>query len=94
VLSAAAALGWPAPTVYTDTGTTGPDRPGSALATLASHIRAGHHDAVITADLARISRTPSQAAAFAGLCASHVVTLHTLDHGPITPAVLSLLTTT
>ncbi|HEX4062056.1 MAG TPA: recombinase family protein, partial [Streptosporangiaceae bacterium] len=55
VLSAAAALGWPAPTVYTDTGTTGPDRPGSALATLESHLRTGHHDAVITADLARIS---------------------------------------
>jgi hypothetical protein len=32
VLSDAAALGWPAPTIYTDTGTPGWDRPGSALA--------------------------------------------------------------
>jgi DNA invertase Pin-like site-specific DNA recombinase len=45
--------------VYTDTGTPGWDRPSSALATLASHIRAGRHDAVITLDLARISRTPA-----------------------------------
>jgi DNA invertase Pin-like site-specific DNA recombinase len=91
VLSAAAALGWPAPTVYTDTGTPGWDRHGSALATLAGHIRAGQHDAVITADLARISRTPGDLAAFHALCHEHGVTWHTLTGGPVTPGSLAIL---
>jgi DNA invertase Pin-like site-specific DNA recombinase len=88
VLSAAAALGWPEPVIYTDTGRAGWNRPGSALAT---HIRDGQHDAVITFDVARISRSLSEAAAFTSLCASHGGTLHTLNHGPITPATLPIL---
>jgi DNA invertase Pin-like site-specific DNA recombinase len=91
VLYTAAALGWPTPTVYTDTGTPRWDRPGSALATLTRHIRAGQHDAVITVDLARISRTSGELAAFTSLCASHNTTLHTLTHGPITPDILPIL---
>jgi DNA invertase Pin-like site-specific DNA recombinase len=86
VLPAAAALGWPGPIIYTGTGT-----PGSALTALTSSIGAGQHDAVIIFDVARISRTPSEAAAFASLCASHDTTLHTLTHGPLTPDILPIV---
>ena len=90
VLSAAAELGWPEPAVYTDTGT-GWHRTGPALATLAGHIQAGHHDAVITCDLARISRDVAGVAAFHDLCTSHATTLHTVTDGPVTADTLPIL---
>lgn len=91
VLRSAAALGWPAPAVYADTGPTGWDRPGFALATLTSDIQAGRCDAVIIADLARISRTTGHVAAFVALCASHGVSVHTLTDGLIDPATAALI---
>ena len=91
MLYAAAALGWPAPALYTDTGPTGCNRPGSALAALTDDIRAGRRDAVITANLARISRTTSDVTTFAALCASHGVTLHTLTDGPTDRAAAALI---
>jgi DNA invertase Pin-like site-specific DNA recombinase len=91
VLRAAATLGWPEPAVYADIGTTGYNPPGSALATLTDDIQAGRRDAVITADLARISRTTSHLGGFTALCASHGVTLHTLGQGPIDPATAALI---
>jgi DNA invertase Pin-like site-specific DNA recombinase len=91
VLSAAAALGWPEPTVYTDAGTPGWHRPGPHLASLAAAISAGRHDAVITYDLARISRDAAGVADFHALCTSHGTTLHTLTNGPVTAATLPIL---
>jgi DNA invertase Pin-like site-specific DNA recombinase len=91
VLSAAAALGWPEPTVYTDAGTPGGDRPGPHLASLAAAIRAGRHDAVITYDTARISRHAAGLAGFHALCASHGTTLHTVTDGPVTAGILPIL---
>jgi hypothetical protein len=41
VLRAAEGLGWPEPAVCADTGRSGWNRPGSALATLTAEIRAG-----------------------------------------------------
>jgi DNA invertase Pin-like site-specific DNA recombinase len=57
-----------------------------------ARLSAGQHDAVITADLARISSTSSEVTAFTSMCASHGTTLHTPDHGPITPGILPILT--
>jgi DNA invertase Pin-like site-specific DNA recombinase len=91
VLSAAAALGWPAPVVCTDVGTPGWNRPGPGLASLAVAIRAGRHDAVITCDLAWISRDPAGLAAFHALCSSHATTLHTVTDGPAPAATLPIL---
>jgi DNA invertase Pin-like site-specific DNA recombinase len=90
VLSAAAGLGWPEPTVYTDAGTPGGDRPGPHLASLAAAISAGRHDAVITYDPARISRDAAGLADFHALCASHGTTLHTVTDGPITAVTLPI----
>jgi DNA invertase Pin-like site-specific DNA recombinase len=92
VLRAAAALGWPVPVLYTDTGRTGWNRPGSALDTLTVDIAAGRRDGVITADIARISRTASHVTAFAELCASHGVALHTLTDGSTGPATAAFTT--
>ncbi len=82
-MSAARERGWPEPAVYTDTGSCGWQRPGSDLARLAANIGRGQRDAVITADLYRVSRTPTGAAGFAEHCASHDVALRTVydTHG-------------
>ena len=78
VLSAACERGWPEPAAYTDTGPSGWQRPGSDLTRLAADISRGQRDAVITADLYRISRTPADTAGFAEHCASHDVALETI----------------
>ena len=54
-------------------------RPGSALTRLTADISRGQRDALITADLYRISRTPADTAGFAEHCASHDVTIETID---------------
>ena len=79
VLSAARERGWPEPAVYTDTGPCGWQQPGSDLTRLAADISRGQRDAVITADLYRISRTLADTAGFAEHCASHDVTIETID---------------
>ena len=79
VLSAARERGWPEPTVYTDTGPSGWQRPGSDLARLAANIGRGQCDAVITADQYLITRTPADTAGFAEHCASHDVAIETID---------------
>jgi Resolvase, N terminal domain len=92
MLRAAARLGWPAPAVYTDTGTAGWNQPGSALAVLADDIRAGRRDAVIALDLAAISRATSDVRAFLDLCARHGVGLYQPDGQIIPAAVVPFLT--
>jgi len=79
VLSTARERGWPEPAIYTDTGPSGWQRPGSALARQAAGISSGQRDAVITADLDRISRTPAGRAAFTAHCASHRAPIETAD---------------
>lgn len=79
MLSAARERGWPEPAIYTDTGPSGWQRPGSTLGRLAADIGSGRGDAVITADLDRISRTPAGRAAFTAHCASHRAPIETAD---------------
>ena len=79
VLSAACERGWPEPAVYTDTGPSGWQRLGSDLTRLAADISRGQRDAVITADLYRISRSTADTAGFAEHCTSHDVTIETID---------------
>lgn len=85
VLRAAAGHDWPEPMLYTDTGVPGWNRPGSALARLTDAITTGQHDAVITQDAARISRTPAHFTAFAALCAAHGTALELVYTGPVDP---------
>jgi DNA invertase Pin-like site-specific DNA recombinase len=79
VLCAARERGWPEPAVYTDIGPSGWQRPSSDLTRLTADISGGQRDAVITADLYRISRTPADTAGFAEHCVSHDVTIEPID---------------
>jgi DNA invertase Pin-like site-specific DNA recombinase len=72
----------PAPARPAGTGPSGWHRPGSDLARLAADIGSGQSDAVITTDLARISRTPADTAAFTAHCASHGAHVETIDDAP------------
>ena len=79
VLTAAGQRGWPAPVVYTEIGLPGWPRPGSVLTRLAGHLASGRHDAVIVANLSRISRDPAEVLAFAVQCDRYQVTLEAVD---------------
>jgi hypothetical protein len=60
VLTAAGQRGWPTPKIYTEIGLPGWPRPGSVLARLAGYLASGRHDAIIVANLSRISRDPAE----------------------------------
>lgn len=83
VLAAARQRGWPRPSVYTDIGLPGWDRNGSALGRLAGYLASGRHDAVIVADLSRISRDPADVLAFTVHCARCGVPIEAVDEGSI-----------
>lgn len=83
VLAAAGQRGWPAPEVYTEIGLPGWQRPGSVLARLAGYLASGRHDAIIVADLSRISRDPAEVLAFAVQCDRHRVMLEAVDEGTV-----------
>ena len=92
VMRTAGELGWPPPELYTDVGSPDWTQPGSDLATLASRIMAGGHDAVIIERLARISRATAEVAAFYDLCANCGVAVHTVDQGRISEAIMRVST--
>jgi len=92
ILSAAAARGWPEPTLYTDAGVPARQRPGPALTCLADAITKGQHDAVLTCDAARISRNPAHVEAFARHCASNGTAVEFLHGGSLDPDTLNLHT--
>ncbi len=75
--------GWPRPAVYTEIGLSGWHRPRSALGRLAGHLASGRHDAVIVADLSRISRDPADVLAFTVHCARCGVTVEAVEEGLI-----------
>ena len=83
VLTAADQRGWPRPRVYTEIGLPGWPRPGSMLARLAGYLASGRHDAIIVANLSRISRDPAEVLAFAVQCDRYQVTLEAVDEGTV-----------
>jgi DNA invertase Pin-like site-specific DNA recombinase len=83
VLAAAGQRGWPPPEVYTEIGLPGWQRPGSVLARLTGYLTSGRHDAIIVADLSRISRDPAEVLAFTVRCDRCRVTLEALEEGHI-----------
>lgn len=83
VLTAAGQRGWPAPEVYTEIGLPGWPRPGSVLTRLAGYLASGRHDAIIVANLSRISRDPAEVLAFAVQCDRYQVTLEAVDEGTV-----------
>jgi DNA invertase Pin-like site-specific DNA recombinase len=92
VMRTAGEVGWPPPDLYTNAGSPDWTQPGSDLATLASRIIAGGHDAVITESLTRISRDTAEVAAFYDLCANRGVAVHTVDQGRISEAIMRVST--
>jgi DNA invertase Pin-like site-specific DNA recombinase len=83
VLDAARQRRWPRPAVYTDIGLPGWHRSGSALSRLAGCLADGRHDAVIIANLSRISRDPGDVLAFIVHCARCRMTIETVEEGSI-----------
>jgi DNA invertase Pin-like site-specific DNA recombinase len=86
LVAAACERGWPEPAIYADTGRSGWQRPGSDLSRLTADIRTGQRDAVIVAELYRISRATTDVAEFAQLCADHGAPIETADDGRIEDA--------
>jgi DNA invertase Pin-like site-specific DNA recombinase len=91
VLAAAAERGWPPPAIYLEIGLPGWQRHGSALGRLAGHLAGGRHDAIIAADLSRISRDPADVLAFTVHCDRHGVTLETVADGRVDEARIAVL---
>jgi DNA invertase Pin-like site-specific DNA recombinase len=83
VLAAADQRGWPVPKVYTEIGLPGWPRPGSVLARLAGYLASGRHDAIIVANLSRISRDPAEVLAFAVQCDRCGSTLEGVEEGRV-----------
>jgi DNA invertase Pin-like site-specific DNA recombinase len=81
VLDAARQRRWPRLAVYTDIGLAGWRRSGSALSRLAGYLTSGRHDAVIVANLSRISRDPGEVLAFAVHCARCRVVIEAVEEG-------------
>jgi DNA invertase Pin-like site-specific DNA recombinase len=91
VLTAAGQRGWPVPKVYTEIGLPGWPRPGSVLARLAGHLASGRHDAIIVANLSRISRDPAEVLAFAVHCDRCGGTLEGVEEGRVDEARIAVL---
>ena len=91
VLAAARRRGWPRPKVYTEIGLPGWCRSGSVLGRLAGHLANGRHDAIIVADLSRISRDPADVLAFAVHCDRYNVTLEAVEEGHVDETRLAAL---
>lgn len=83
VLDAARRLGWPQPDAYVEIGLPGWRRSGSALGRLVSCMVSGDHDAVIVADLSRISRDPAEVLEFVWHCISRGVAIQAVEEGSI-----------
>jgi DNA invertase Pin-like site-specific DNA recombinase len=91
VLAAAAQRGWPQPVVYTEIGLPGWPWPGSVLARLAGYLASGRHDAIIVANLSRISRDPAEVLAFAVRCDRCRVSLEAVEEGRVDEARIAAL---
>jgi DNA invertase Pin-like site-specific DNA recombinase len=91
VLEAARLLGWPRPAVYVEIGLPGWRRPGSALGRLVGSMMSGGHDAVIVANLSRISRDPAEVLDFAWHCIGRGLTIHAVEEGSIDQSRLASL---
>jgi DNA invertase Pin-like site-specific DNA recombinase len=91
VLTTAGQLGWPRPEVYTEIGLPGWPRPGSVLARLDGYLASGRHDAIIVANLSRISRDPAEVLAFTVRCDRYGVTLEAAEEGRVDEARIAVL---
>ncbi|MDQ2813239.1 MAG: recombinase family protein [Actinomycetota bacterium] len=93
VLTAARQLGWPPPAVYAEIGLPGWHRPGSVLGQLAGYLASGRHDAIMIADLSRISPDPADVLAFTVYCDRCRVTLAAVAEGRIDESRIAALYT-
>jgi DNA invertase Pin-like site-specific DNA recombinase len=91
VLAAACQRGWPRPAVYIEIGLPGWHRSGSVLGQLAGYLASGRHDAVIVADLSRISRDPADVLTFTVHCDRYGVALAAVEEGRVDEARIAAL---
>jgi hypothetical protein len=85
IVEAVRQRGWPAPTVYADSGPVPAEGYGPSLALLSAAIVAGRHDAVIMPGAGAISRSPADMMAFLVRCTHHGVAVEFLGP-PAAPA--------
>ncbi len=91
VQNAARMLGWPPPAIYVDIGLPGTHRPGTALNRLTGYLTSDRHDAIIVADLSRLSRDPAEVLAFAAGCIRCGVIIEAVEEGRIDQSRLAAL---
>jgi DNA invertase Pin-like site-specific DNA recombinase len=91
VLAVASERGWPPPAVYIEIGLPGWRRSGSVLGEVVGYLASGRHDAVIVADLSRLSRDPADVLAFTVHCDRYGVMLEAVEEGRVDEARIAAL---